>query len=219
MPFPAHRTMLVARSHVPLLHRAVHWPARATSSVSPYPHPSEEQSQSCAPSPSPAQSSWLLRSSVAAEVHMPSVGLFQAPSLGICGPGVSMLVVMNLTLFFVLCCSQIIQQLWFLQCSGRIKISRDFRHCPKKTGESNSSFLSLSCGRSCGLRNLLGSEFCQPQGGVIQANWHCSFYPFSMAGLTFCGSWSAGTSPLDSRALTKIFLSLDGCQISVSVEE
>lgn len=60
------------------------------------PHPSEEQSQSCAPSPSPAKSSWLLRSSVAAEVHMPSVGVFQAPSLGICGSGVYMLIVMNL---------------------------------------------------------------------------------------------------------------------------
>ena len=60
------------------------------------PHPSEEQSQSCAPSPSPAESNWLLRSSVAAEVHMPSVGVCQAPSLGICGSGVYMLVVMNL---------------------------------------------------------------------------------------------------------------------------
>lgn len=50
------------------------------------PHPSEEQSQSCAPS----------GSSVAAEVHMPSVGLCQAPSLGICGSGVYMSVFMNL---------------------------------------------------------------------------------------------------------------------------
>ena len=89
----------------------------------------------------------------------------------------------------------------------------------KNWGVRLSSFLSLSCGRSCGLGNLLGSEFCQPGGGVMQANWHCAFYPFIVAGLTFCGSWSAGTSQLDSRALTKIFLSVDCRQISVSVGE
>ena len=62
-------------------------------------------------------------------------------------------------LFFVLSCSQIIQQWRFLQCSECIKISRDFRRCPKKPGEFRlSSVLSLSCGRSCGLGNLLGSE-------------------------------------------------------------
>ena len=212
--------MLIARSHMPPFHRAVHWVARTMISIPLYPT--------------------LLKSSIRV-VHLLRVLLSQTGCWGlqwllrsICHQwgcvrhhrwgfvalGCICWLLWTSTPFFVLCCSQIIQQWRFLQCSECIKISRAFRHCPKKTGEFRlSSVLSLFCGRSCGLGNLLGSEFCQPQGWVIQANWDCSFYPFSMAGLTFCGSWSARTSQLDSRALTKIFLSVDGCQISVSVGE
>lgn len=54
---------------------------------------------------------------------------------------------------------------------------------------------------------------------MTQVKWHCSFYPFSVADLTFYDPLGAGTSQMDSRALTKVFLSVDVCQIIVSMGE
>lgn len=180
------------QSHMPLLHKgSTLRVTRTMSSISLYPHPSEEQSQTCAPSLSPAKCINGILKLLKAAVQ---VGGARHHHLGICGSGVYMLIVMNLypfSLFFV--APQIIQQWWLLQCSGCIKISRDFRHCPKTTwrgGGGQTVFLSLSCGRSCGLGISWTPNFVSPQGRGDTSKL-TFFLPFQ-CGWPLCGSWSAG---------------------------
>ena len=115
---------------MPFFHRALYWVARTTSTIPLCPT--------------------LLKSSLRV-VHLPGLqwllrsichlwGCVRHHPWGFVALGCICQFLWTSTLFFVLCCSQIVQQWWFLQCSWCIKISRDFRRCFKKLGSQTLIF-------------------------------------------------------------------------------